>query len=89
VWPVDKHLPSEAASPHPVEPCRHDRAPLRRLGAITHERTGRKVYVLLCPACGFTVTTEALRRARGGPARRPAIAERACRGTPAGPQAGP
>jgi len=44
--------------------CRHDRAPLRRLGIITHERTGQRVYVLLCTECGFTVTTEMLRRQR-------------------------
>lgn len=50
----------------PVEGCRHNRAPLRRLGKITHERTGKGVYVLLCTECGFTVTTEQLRRRRAG-----------------------
>jgi hypothetical protein len=42
--------------------CHHDRAPLKRLGKIRHERTGESVYVLLCTECGFTVTTEQLRR---------------------------
>ncbi|MEA3367292.1 MAG: hypothetical protein U9R68_04160 [Planctomycetota bacterium] len=56
----------------PIESCRHDRAPLRRLGIIRHKRTGRCVYVLLCTECGFTVTTEQLRRLRGErPGRRP------------------
>ena len=50
----------------PVDGCRHDRAPLKRLGKIRHERTGKCVYVLLCTGCGFTVTTEELRRLRGG-----------------------
>jgi len=50
----------------PVAPCRHDRAVLKRLGKITHERTGKRVYVLLCTECGFTVTTDELRRLRGG-----------------------
>jgi hypothetical protein len=45
-----------------AEGCRHDRAPLQRLGKITHERTGKSVYVLLCPVCGFTVTTDQLRQ---------------------------
>lgn len=54
----------------PVATCRHDRAPLKRLGKITHERTGKRVYVLLCTECGFTVTTDELRRLRGtGPSR--------------------
>lgn len=44
--------------------CRHNRAPLRRLGKIVHERTGKCVYVLLCTECGFTVTTNQLRRLR-------------------------
>ena len=48
----------------PVEGCWHDRAPLRRLGKITHDRTGQCVYVLLCTECGFTVTTDQLRRLR-------------------------
>jgi len=52
------------------ECCRHDRAPLRRLGIIRHERTGRRVYVLLCTECGFTVTTDTLRRMRGQGTRR-------------------
>jgi len=57
----------------PVATCRHDRAPLKRLGKITHERTGERVYVLLCTACGFTVTTGELRRLRGAGSRcRPA-----------------
>jgi len=47
-----------------VEGCRHDRAPLKRLGKIVHERTGQCVYVLLCTECGFTVTTDGLRRQR-------------------------
>jgi hypothetical protein len=47
-----------------VATCWHDRAPLKRLGKITHERTGERVYVLLCPVCGFTVTTDELRRLR-------------------------
>jgi hypothetical protein len=49
-----------------IEGCRHERAPLIRLGKICHERTGKCVYVLLCTECGFTVTTEALRRLRAG-----------------------
>ena len=63
-------VPDEAP-PTTFESCRHDRAPLRRLGRIIHERTGRKVYVLLCTECGFTVTTDDLRRLRGmgGPRR--------------------
>jgi len=48
----------------PREGCRHNRAPLKRLGKIHHGRTGRCVYVLLCTECGFTVTTEQLRRMR-------------------------
>ena len=48
----------------PAEGCRHDRAPLKRLGKIHHERSGGNVYVLLCTACGFTVTTDQLRRQR-------------------------
>ena len=47
-----------------AEGCRHDRAPLRRLGKVVHERTGQSVYVLLCPVCGFTVTTDQLRQLR-------------------------
>ena len=54
----------------PVATCRHDRAPLKRLGKITHERTGERVYVLLCTACGFTVTTDELRRLRNTGSRR-------------------
>ena len=50
-----------------IEGCRHHRAPLKRLGKIRHERTGRCVYVLLCTECGFTVTTDQLRRLRQGP----------------------
>jgi hypothetical protein len=52
-----------------TEGCRHDRAPLIRLGKITHERTGRCVYVMLCTECGFTVTTEQLRRMRESDAK--------------------
>ena len=51
-----------------IEGCRHNRAPLKRLDKIRHERTGRCVYVLLCTECGFTVTTDQLRRLRQGPA---------------------
>jgi len=46
------------------EGCRHDRCPLRRLGKIRHRRSGKTVYVLLCTACGFTVTTDQVRRLR-------------------------
>jgi len=46
----------------PADGCRHDHAPLKRLGKIRHERTGKRVYVLLCTECGFTVTTDQLRR---------------------------
>ena len=68
----DSRQAGDRASSDPIESCRHDRAPLRRLGIITHERTGRRVYVLLCTECGFTVTTDQLRRLRGeGPGRRP------------------
>ncbi|MBM4017657.1 MAG: hypothetical protein FJ288_04905 [Planctomycetes bacterium] len=56
-------------SAEPVDGCRHDRAPLKRLGKIHHGRTGKCVYVLLCTECGFTVTTEQLRRLRGVPPR--------------------
>jgi hypothetical protein len=61
----------------PAEGCRHDRAPLKRLGKIRHERTGKSVYVLLCTECGFTVTTDQLRQQRDAapankhPPRRP------------------
>ena len=50
----------------PADGCRPDRAPLKRLGKIRHECTGKCVYVLLCTECGFTVTTEELRRLREG-----------------------
>jgi len=53
-----------ARSIDPSEGCHHNRAPLRRLGKITHERTGLGIYVLLCTECGFTVTTDQLRRKR-------------------------
>ena len=53
-----------APSDDQLDGCRHDRAPLIRLGKIRHERTGTCVYVLLCTACGFTVTTDQLRRLR-------------------------
>ncbi len=52
------------SSHDPREGCRHDRAPLKRLGKVRHERAGRSVYVLLCTECGFTVTTDQLRRLR-------------------------
>jgi len=61
----------------PVEGCRHDRAPLKRLGKIRHERTGRCVYVLLCTECGFTVTTDQLRRLRRGAPDGAAVVRRA------------
>jgi len=84
----DRDSPSGMADIVTGEPdnCRHDRAPLRRLGIITHERTGRRVYVLLCTECGFTVTTEMLRRQRGmvRPARSPAPPEGLPRWTPLG-----
>ena len=51
----------------PAEGCRHDRAPLQRLGKIIHERSGKSVYVLLCPVCGFTVTTDQLRQLKKKP----------------------
>jgi len=68
-----------APSDRAVEGCRHDRAPLKRLGKIVHDRTGQCVYVLLCTECGFAVTTDELRRQRasrlvarrGGAVRRP------------------
>jgi len=42
--------------------CRHDRAPLVRLGKVKH---GTKVlYMLLCTECGFAVSTDELRRLR-------------------------
>ena len=42
--------------------CRHDRAPLARLGKVKH---GTKVlYMLLCTECGFAVSTDELRRLR-------------------------
>ena len=50
----------------PVDGCRHDRAPLKRLGKIRHNRSGKRGFVLLCTECGFTVTTEELRRLREG-----------------------
>ena len=46
----------------PREGCHHNRAPLKRLGKVRHQRSGRAVYVLLCTECGFTVTTDELRR---------------------------
>jgi hypothetical protein len=52
------------SSHDPREGCRHDRAPLKRLGKVRHERTAKCVYVLLCTECGFTVTTDQLRRLR-------------------------
>jgi hypothetical protein len=47
-----------------TEGCRHDRAPLRRMGKAVHPRAHRTDYVLLCTECGFTVTTDQLRRMR-------------------------
>jgi hypothetical protein len=52
-------LPPEGPAGH----CRHDRAPLRRLGKATRDGTIR--YMLLCTECGFAVSTEELRRLRG------------------------
>ena len=58
------------------EGCRHDRAPLKRLGKIRHERTGQSVYVLLCTVCGFTVTTDQLRRLRASAEKTPTKPDR-------------
>jgi hypothetical protein len=49
--------------------CRHDHAPLIRLGK--REVGGRRLYMLLCTACGFQVSTDELRRLRAHPPRRP------------------
>ena len=57
---------------NPLINCRHDRAPLKRLAKITYQKSGRRVYMLLCTACGFTVTTEQLRRLRAEAKERPA-----------------
>ena len=48
--------------------CRHDRAPLVRLGKV--RTPGRTLYMLLCTECGFAVSTEELRRLRS---ERPAL----------------
>lgn len=56
-----------------IEGCRHERAPLIRLGKIRHERTGKCVYVLLCSECGFTVTTDQLRKLRAGGSKAGAV----------------
>jgi hypothetical protein len=46
----------------PAGLCRHDRAPLVRLGKVKH---GTKVlYMLLCTECGFAVSADELRRLR-------------------------
>ena len=42
--------------------CRHDRAPLVRLGKV--KRGTKVLYMLLCTACGFAVSTDELRRLR-------------------------
>jgi len=44
--------------------CRHDRAPVVRLGKVKHG--DRTLYMLLCTECGFAVSTEELRRLRAG-----------------------
>ena len=47
--------------------CRHDRAPLKRIGTV---KRGDKVrYMLLCTECGFAVSTEELRRLRAAGAQ--------------------
>lgn len=43
--------------------CRHDRAPLKRLGRVCYG--GKPTYLLLCTECGFTVSTDELRRLWG------------------------
>ncbi|HUX03050.1 MAG TPA: hypothetical protein VMY35_18985 [Phycisphaerae bacterium] len=48
----------------PSDVCRHDQAPLVRLGKV--KRGNRTLYMLLCTECGFAVSTEALRRLRAG-----------------------
>jgi hypothetical protein len=53
--------------PHALpEGCHHDRAPLLRLGKVASAKAGRTVYVLLCTECGFTVTTDQIRKSRRG-----------------------
>ena len=42
--------------------CRHDRAPLARLGKV--KRGTKVLYMLLCTECGFAVSTDELRRLR-------------------------
>jgi len=46
----------------PAGVCRHDRAPLVRLGKVKHGT--RVLYMLLCTECGFAVSTDELRRLR-------------------------
>jgi hypothetical protein len=46
----------------PAGVCRHDRAPLVRLGKV--KRGTKVLYMLLCTACGFAVSTDELRRLR-------------------------
>ena len=51
--------------PRPEDPagvCRHDRAPLVRLGKV--KRGTKVLYMLLCTECGFAVSTDELRRLR-------------------------
>ncbi len=50
------------SSDGPTDTCPHDRAPLIRIGK--HVRAGRAAYVLMCPVCGFMVSTDELRRLR-------------------------
>jgi hypothetical protein len=45
-----------------ADTCRHDRAPLMRIGKLV--RAGRAAYILMCPVCGFMVSTDELRRLR-------------------------
>jgi len=45
-----------------TDTCRHDRAPLIRIGKLV--RAGRAAYLLMCPVCGFMVSTNELRRLR-------------------------
>ena len=56
----------------PVGGCRHDRAPLKRIGKV---RRGKRVlYLLLCTECGHPVSTDEvrwLREAGSRPRRRP------------------
>jgi hypothetical protein len=57
-------------SPNDVfEGCRHDRSRLVRIGK--HVRAGKTLYILLCTKCGFTVSTDELRRLRQAGRARP------------------